>query len=371
MFYLAMLSVSLTIAQQASAEGDDVSYPIVPLIVDYEYAPEHFLQWVNDNPHYSMIQASVSKNDPPVYRIILFEKGSGQPVYYCNSESQVKQLLRAGKEAHLSKIDFRAVKHVGQEPMYGFGFSDKHDRAIRWRFIPAGEPSERGAGLSPQNGGKGLLILYRGLSTAAGEGTAVQIGDKVSEAEPWPEISAPPYFVAYRGAYVRGMGVGSLLTGSESWRVESAPKNISEGAEWILTDSRGNKRQLRVTSARGDDLTISEKASQTSSAAVLTIDARKMEKGIAIRSITVARGDHFMRISFSPSLGLSMKKSESVFQIDQNGQEKLVHGKVFAERREGEIDLRLQPESPSWAKSRALNATIKPNVGGYKIDVHQ
>gem|GEM_PF-5496141 len=38
----------------------------------------------------------------------------------------------------------------------------------------------------------GLRLVYRSLGSLAGEGTAVQIGDKVIEAEAWPEVSNPP-----------------------------------------------------------------------------------------------------------------------------------------------------------------------------------
>ncbi len=43
-------------------------------------------------------------------------------------------------------------------------------------------------------------LMYRERSAVAGEGAALKIGNKVSVADVWTEISQPPYFVAYHGA---------------------------------------------------------------------------------------------------------------------------------------------------------------------------
>ncbi|HEU4387708.1 MAG TPA: hypothetical protein VFV34_07925, partial [Blastocatellia bacterium] len=204
--------------------------PIVPVIADLEYAPEYFIQWMKDDPRYAMIQALLYQREPLVCALVLTEKKSEREVYYSNSELKVKALKQRGKTARLAKIDFRIVERVGQQPIYGFGFADETGQAIRWRFIPTSAATRRGAGIGSGHIGRGLNWIYRNLGTAAGEGTAVQVGEKVSEAEHWPEISAPPYFVAYRGFYQVGAGMGGLLLGTESWRVTSKPKELREGA---------------------------------------------------------------------------------------------------------------------------------------------
>jgi hypothetical protein len=47
------------------------------------------------------------------------------------------------------------------------------------------------------------VLMYRERSAVAGEGTALKIGNTVSVADVWTEISQPPYFVAYHGASLR------------------------------------------------------------------------------------------------------------------------------------------------------------------------
>jgi len=272
-------------------------------------------------------------------------------------------MTQAGLDARLTKIDYRSTNNFGQTPAHQFSFTDERGQAVRWRFTLAAPVSERGAGLTTQEEGAGLLLIYRELGTAAGEGTATQIGDKLSEAEPWPEISAPPYFVAYRGAYSEGIGVGALLPGQESWRVTAAPKDLKEGAQWTLADDRARTRQLRVTAIRGDELTIQETGQS------LTIQARRTGAGFGLRSITLTSRSKTMRISFTPELDPVAGSAAAVnFQIDQNGHNKIAHGSVTVEKRAAAASLRWMFKAPDWAKSRVLNSTVTMSDNGYKIE---
>src|SRR5215468_2413420 len=92
-------------ARQAPAGASSAPFPILPLIADFEYVSQNFIQFINDNPRYSMIEAIIDKADPPVYQVILNEKGSSRRVYYSNSEPRVKYLTGIGREARLAKID--------------------------------------------------------------------------------------------------------------------------------------------------------------------------------------------------------------------------------------------------------------------------
>jgi len=343
--------------------------PIAPLIVEYEYSPHYFMQWLDDHPRYARIEVSVSDAEPPVFNLVLTEKGSGRRVNYSNSEERVKALTRSGVEARLAKIGYRASNKFGQLPAHEFDFTDERGQAAHWRFTLAAPVSERGAGLTPQESGEGWIIIYRDLGTAAGEGSAVQIGNQVSEAEPWPEISAPPYFVAFRGTYAEGLGVGVVLLGQESWRVTAAPQQLNVGAEWTLTDQRGRARRWRVAARRGDELTINEIGS-SSQTGRRSLQARQTATGLALRAVTLTSGSKTMRIGFSPELDLTAPASSSSdFQIDQNGRDKLIHGRVSVERQGGAAQLRWQPKSPDWAKSRVLNSTLTMYDNGYKVEV--
>lgn len=361
-------------AQQPPAKTNQAFLPIVPIILEYEFAPQYFMQWINEHPQYSMISAIVGKSEPPLYQVILNERESGQQIYYANSEAKVKALKHEGKEAHFAKIDLKVNKTVGQEPSYGFGFRDKHGQPILWRFVLAGRPSSRGSGVTALPAVQGLRLMNRNQGTAAGEGTAVQIGDKVIEAQPWKEISAPPYFVAYRGSYTEGMHIGSLPVGSESWRVVSAPSELREGAEWTLVGSKGVERRLKVTAHRADEFTVSEVGAKPPGSAILSLNARATPQGVALRSIVLTSDSQVMRITFTPELDMTMNaagKADVSFQIAEGANAKVSQGTVSVERQADALHLRWQPSAPDWAKSRTLNSTIKKSANGYTVEVSQ
>lgn len=353
--------------QPPQAQSAAVPFPLLPLIAEYEYVPHYFMQWLNDHPQYAMIEGSVSDGKQPVYSLVLTEKASRRRVTYSNLEEKVKGLTGAGQEARLTKIEYHATSKFGQPPAHEFSFTDERGQAIRWRFTLAAPASERGAGLTPQEGGAGWLLIYRDLGSTAGEGTVVQIGNKVCEAEAWTEISAPPYFVAYRGVYAEGMGLSVLPVGQENWRVTSSPKELGEGAQWTLTDERGRTRQWRIAARRGDELTINEVGSPYATRSLLV---RQTSGGLALRSMTLTSAQNTMRLSFTPDLDLAAAAPiASAFQVDQNGHNKIVQGSVSGERKGGTVQLRWQPKTPDWAKTRVLNTTLTTNATSYKVEV--
>lgn len=376
---LFLMCISFAIRGQSPqpATANALAPPIVPLMFDYEFAPLYFSQWELDDPNYARITAIVTGGEAPVSVIILADKSSGRLVYYSNSEAKVTALKRAGKTVHKTPIDFRVAKTVGQPSTYGFGFRDAQGRAILWRFTPATRPSERGAGLTPLAGVPGLRLDYSELGTTAGAGTAVQIGDRVSEAHAWPEISAPPYFVAFRGGHAEGRHLGSLYLGTERWRVLSAPNvlaatDLREGATWTLREANGRELSLRVTARRGDEVTITETDASAAGLSKLEMQARVMPQGFALREIRRTLGKHTMRIAFTPELNpanLATTPAEVAFEIDEGEHRRVTHGIVTTEVQTGALRLRWTPRAPAWTKSQGLVSIIRTEAGGYMIEV--
>lgn len=343
-------------ARQAPETRKPAFIPIVPLLIEYEYAPLHLMQWINDHPQYTMIEAIVHQAGTPLYQVILTEKETRQRVYYCNAEAKVKELARNGREAHLAAIDFKTASNAEGPSLYGLALSDKRGQPVRWRFLPATAPSERGAGLTPLAAAPGLRLEYRDLGTAAGAGSAVQIGDTVSEAAAWPEISSAPYFVAYRGSISLGRHLGALPPGKESWQVTSAPTELREGAEWKVVNERGRERTLKITARQSDLLTIREVGAPSFQSSILTLQARATDDGLAIQSAHLISGSQTMRLSFKPELNLAAapaagKSAETTFQIDQGKVERIAQGVVTLDRQGEGLRLRWQPKAPDWART--------------------
>ncbi len=338
-------------------------FPVVPAIMEYEYVPHYFMQWLDDDPQYSRIEAAITDS---VYTLTLTEKPSARRINYCNSEAKASALTRAGVEARLTKIDYQATNRLGQLPAHEFSFSDERGQKIHWRFTLAAPASERGAGLTPQEGGAGWLVIYRDLGSTAGEGTSAQIASRVNEAPAWTEIAAPPYFVPYRGVYAEGIGIGVMTPGEENWRVTSSPKELIEGGEWIIASNRGRERRLRISSRKGDEIVIDEVASP-SRGGLLSLQARRTADGLLLRSVAMKSGKKTMRLAFTPDLNLAVTSSVA-FQIDQNGHNKIIHGTVSVEKKGEAVELRWQPKSPDWARPRVLNTTVTITAAGYRIE---
>lgn len=373
---IAAASLAPGPVRRVQAAGSQL-WPIVPIICEYQYAPRYFTEWIDDNPQYSMIEGEVKDGNPAIHLMVLTEKKTGRRVYYCDTPSWVEYLKSRGTPAYLAKIEFRTVQGSGQQPTYAFGFRDEKGQAILWRFIPASEPSSQGEGLTPQDNPVGLTALYRDIATLAGEGSAVQIGDKVSEAASWPEVSSPPYFVAYRGAYSAGLHMGRLEPGTESWHIVKAPEALQEGAQWEMTNDSGARRQLAVLSVKGDEVTIAQ--TNHSLGGDLRLTALKSERGLGIESLSLADEKHSMKIDFKPAISLwfpdgssastPLLRSDAAFQISEDGHRKVIEGKINIEGTATGLHAIWKPESPAWAKKHVLNASLSATGDGYKITV--
>lgn len=370
-----------TSAPQSATQKGAPPLPIFPLILNYDYETKYFVQWIAGCPQYSMISASVSKDDPITLQIVLTENGTGKRIYYSNSEGKVKGLLQAGLNAHFVKIDFKTGEDADERPAFAFGFPDEHGVPIRWRFVAYGASSDRGAGARIQAVKAGLLVSYNELGTVAAPSAVVQVGDKSYEVEQWNEISKPPYFVGFHGTYSEGITLGLLVNGSENWRVQSAPTELSEGAKWTLVDDRQFIRQLQITGRRGDEFTITEISDKTPWARTVELVVKANEHGFALKSLAQKAGVSAMRISFTPELNLfptaGAGLSEHTFQLDQNAHQKVLQGTVTLEGQGNTLTLKLRPKLDGSqsrqnvvSKDYVITSTISTDAKGYKIEVH-
>jgi hypothetical protein len=358
---------------QVPKQAVEMPLLIIPLIIEYAYSPAYYLQWIADDPNYSIIEAVLIQSSPPLYQIVLTEKATKQRVFYASSEENVKALIGAGKIAQQTAIDVKVIQEVGEPAVHVFSFRDKRGQAIQWRFVHAAEASERGGGLIPGRRQE-LSFDYRRRGTAAGEGSAVQIGTNVNYAKPWPQISSPPYFVAYRGTHAVESEVGAFIDGNEQWQIKTTPANLNEGAQWTQVNAFNVERQMKVTARKGDEVTISEvDGGQLSPATRTTIIAKETALGLAVRSVTFTNSVHTMQVTFTPELNLSATSSSAssfdvAFQVDLLRQKKVIEGTINVQKNGNTVQLRWQPRSPDWAKARQVNTTITLDKGGYKIE---
>ncbi|MDQ3751044.1 MAG: hypothetical protein M3367_18805 [Acidobacteriota bacterium] len=352
-----------------------IPFPVIPFIVEYEYAPYYFSQDIYEHPQYSLIEAIFEPSEPASLQLVLTEKGTRKRTFYCNSEARVKMRSLEGKEAVLSKIDFKTAPPSDELPTYDFAFRDKQGQPILWRVIPTSRPSERGVGLTPMAAATSLRLEYRdNIGTTVGEGTIVKIGDKLFEAVPWAETSSPPYFYAYHGSFTVGRHIGAFPLGIEKWQVTASPNELKEGAEWIFTGERGRRRIFRITANNKDELTIGETNGQDTESTLISFVIRNTPQGFAMRSLQLKNRGRQMQVLFTPELPLYLAvsgKIEVAFVISQGKADKIASGTIIVERIEDKLRLRWQMKSPDWAKSRVLDGLIKFAPDGYQIETTQ
>ncbi|HEY1743562.1 MAG TPA: hypothetical protein VGG18_10385, partial [Granulicella sp.] len=175
--------------------------PIAPEQIVYRHWPEQFVQWIGPELPYTMIELYVDPGagTTPVYDAVLTDRSTGKRIHYANQQQMVDIDKRSGAEAYLATMQLDRPANAGKDATYLLRFVDHAGEPVSWQFVQGSDISERGGGSSPA-GIDPPVLMYRERSAVAGEGAAVKIGNKVSVADVWTEISQPPYFVAYHGA---------------------------------------------------------------------------------------------------------------------------------------------------------------------------
>jgi hypothetical protein len=230
--------------------------PIAPEQIVYRHWPEQFVQWIGPELPYTMIELYV---DPagatPLYEVVLTERATAKRVHYTNQQQMVDIDQRSGAAAYLTTIQLDRPANADKGATYLLRFVDHAGQPVSWQFVQGSDISERGGGSSPA-GLDPPVLMYRERGAVAGEGTAIKIGNTVSTADVWTEISQPPYFVAYRGAVSENVDIAVFAGAGQQWTTVSAPSALATGAEWKLKAQDGLGCTLRVQALAGDHATI-------------------------------------------------------------------------------------------------------------------
>src|SRR5271156_36663 len=231
--------------------------PIAPEQIVYRHWPEQFVQWIGPELPYTMIELYVDPGagSTPLYEAVFTERTSGKRIHYTNQQQMLEIDKRSGAEAYLTTMQLDRPASAGKDATYLLRFVDHAGEPVSWQFVQGSDISERGGGSSPA-GIDPPVLVYRERSAVAGEGAAVKIGNKVSIADVWTEISQPPYFIAYQGAVSEDVDIAVFAGAGQQWTTVSAPKTLSVGAEWKLKAQDGLGCTLHIEALAGDHATI-------------------------------------------------------------------------------------------------------------------
>lgn len=343
--------------------------PMLPLLTDYHYWPVQFVQWVGTELPYTMIELDV---DPaaakhPLLYVTLTDRATGKRIHYTDNDDLIASAAATGEEAHKTAIAFEPAdtENTGSVTTVRFAMAD--GKPLQWRFVQGSDISEQGSGLSPLPDVKVPVFAYREQAAVAGEGTALQIGDAVSTASVWTEISHPPYFVAYRGADSENTHRLVFLPGSESWTVASAPATLSVGATWELDEAKGNHRSLRLDKVDGTHITATA-TDRFQPGVRCTVEATRAGDGWSIdrvRFAPVRDGEkHALTLQFATPLTATADRTSLTLLA---GKKTLAAGSLAAAGAAPNRTWTLNFSNPAWLAGKTLVETGASTVSTNEV----
>jgi hypothetical protein len=347
---LKSLTLLLCSAVTMAAQSAALPPPMAPEQIIYRHWPEQFVQWIGPELPYTMIELYVDRGSgaTPLYEAVLTERATGKRVHYSNQQQMVDLDKRSGGDAYLTNMQLDRPANGGAT--YLLRFVDHAGQPVSWQWIQGSEMSERGGGSSPA-GVEPPVLMYRGRSAVAAEGTALKIGNTVSTADLWTEISQPPYFIAYHGAYSENVDIAVFAGTGQQWATISGPKTLAAGAEWKLKAQDGLGCSLRVQAMNGDHATILDTDDHLPGRtiaieATLTNGAWSIEK--LHYSTAGADANQGLTISFAPAVSAS--GAQSKFQVTVGRNTRIASGTVHGDPTQPRVGWEFK--DPDWLRGK-------------------
>ncbi|HEX4157962.1 MAG TPA: hypothetical protein VHY79_05765 [Rhizomicrobium sp.] len=355
-----LLAGAVTMAAQAAEPV--LAPPIAPEQIIYRHWPQQFVQWIGPELPYTMIELYIDPGSgtTPLYEAVLTERGTGKRVHYSNQQQMVDINKRSGADAYLTNMQFDRSTNGGR-PTYLLRFVDHAGQPVSWQWIQGSDMSERGGGISPA-GVDPPVLMYRGRSAVAGEGSALKIGNTVSTADVWSEISQPPYFIAFHGAFSENVDIAVFAGSGQHWTTISGPQTLAAGAEWKLKSEDGLGCSLRVKAMNGDHATILETDDHlpgrtTAIEATWTNGAWSIEK--LHYSAADADANQGLTISFTP--GANAGGAPSKFEVIAGRKTRIASGTVHGDPAQPRVGWEFK--DPDWLRGKTAwmgSAVVSP-----------
>jgi hypothetical protein len=369
-------------------DGDPIvdterSVYISPLLYSFDHWDHHLLQWLPDHPRYEIVEALIKDSAPPVIQFFFTERaakdGSKKQFHYTNDQAFAGRLARGAGDSEVEFVDIDYTPpNAGEIPRFYFGL-DALEGPITWQFCASGEPDPQyGSGLvnnvteNAHNPKGGLLFFYLPESTTSDACTVLDMGDSKYPAAPWPEVSVPPYFVAYRAVYSRNIDLGYFYASDRTRiRVNSAPSELTRGAMWSVTlegasDGIARDANLEVLDVRDKSVTLTD--------GTMTY-VTTLEKGeLTTTDIQANDGVKSMNVHFAspvPDLrNLDDKKHEVAFTMATESATDLSSGVLSIQRVNGGISVGFLPQNPEFLQAASLMTAIQLTEDGYILESH-
>ena len=345
---------------------------IIPFLLGYDRVDHHVVQFLPDHPKYEMAEMMITEREPkPLLWFFVTERiakeGSKHQVHYTNDPEWANQFKTSpgDREAHLTEI--KHSKWVEKGRTHFIFELDTLEGALLWDFwTRKGDLSPKYGGLAEQMGhdAKGhILVFYGEKRTLADKSTCLTIGEKKYPIQVWKEISRPPFFTAFHGAYSTGIGIGRLAAGEQTFDLLSQPKEYARGEKWIYRLGDGTKVVYSIVEKEGEIVTIEEGRK--------TITAEIARNEIRIRKIELRDKGGNLALQFQPAFPDLVKMTEEKVKLGLNieidGHLDGMTGDITVERRPGNRRVLFAPTKPDWATETKLEVEIAVKDTSYKI----
>lgn len=332
-----------------------IAPPMLPLLTEYHYWPVQFVQWIGNELPYSMIELDVNpEGKRPLLYVTLTDRASGKRIHYTDNDALLAAATATGDESHKAALAYEPADNDNNGSITTIRFTLADGKPLQWRFVQGSDVSEQGSGLSPLPSARIPIFAYREQAAVAGQGTALQIGDTVSTASVWTEISRPPYFVAYRGALSESAHMLVFLPGKQSWTVTSAPAAITVGAAWELDQENGDHRSIHIEKTDGKHITAIA-TDRFEPGVQCTLEATRVGDSWSIdraRFAPLRGGDkHFLALQFATPL--SSMANTTALTLDA-GKKRIAEGASTSSGTVPEPSESLSFSDPGWLRGKVL-----------------
>ena len=167
-----LLLVSATLFPLASGAQTTIAPPTSGLIINYQYWPEQFVQYVGTELPYSMLELDVNGDGKtPVYNVVLTERAGDRRIQYSNSDAIIAAAKAQGGDAHKTEIAFEPADTMNTGSISTLRLSLADGKPLQWRFVQGSDISEQGSGLTALPQVPVPVFAYREQGAVAGEGT--------------------------------------------------------------------------------------------------------------------------------------------------------------------------------------------------------
>src|ERR1700733_8433751 len=361
------LTVSLLLCSAVALAAQTVEPvlppPMAPEQIVYRHWPEQFVQWIGPELPYTMIELYVDPGSgaTPLYEAVLTERATGKRVHYSNQQQMVDIDKRSGADAYLTNMLLDRPANAGTGATYLLRFVDHTGQPVSWQWIQGSDTGVGGGGSSPACA-EPPVLMYRGRSAVAGEGSAIKIGNTVSTADVWTEISQPPYFVAYHGASSENVDFAVFAGARQQWTTISGPKTLAAGAEWKLKSQDSLGCSLRVLAMNGDHATILETDDHLPGRTI-AIEAAWTNGAWSIEkmhySAAGADASQGLTISFAP--GVTVGGAQSKFEVIAGRKTRIASGTVHGDPTQPRVGWEFK--DPDWLRGKTAwigSAVVNP-----------